>query len=55
MKNLRLWLMALSMLTLFSAPAIEITDAVLAQLNQQVPSVSVTPLPQTQQNPNQGR
>jgi outer membrane protein len=41
--------------TLFSAPAIEITDAVLAQLNQQVPSVSVTPLPQTQQNPNQGR
>lgn len=31
---------------LFSAPAIDITDAVLAALNQQLPSVRVTPLPQ---------
>jgi outer membrane protein len=28
------------------APSIDITNAVLAQLNQQLPSVSVTPLPQ---------
>ena len=35
--------------TLFSAPAIDVTDVVLAQLNQQLPAVSVTPLPQTQQ------
>ena len=41
--------------TLFSAPAVDVTDAVLTQLNQQLPSVSVTPLPQTQQNPSQGR
>ena len=42
--------------TLFSAPAVEITDAVLAQLNQQRPSVSVTPLPQQPQQTNpQGR
>jgi len=41
--------------TLFSAPVVDVTDAVLAQLNQQLPSVSVTPLPQTQQNPSQGR
>ena len=42
--------------TLFSAPAVEITDAVLAQLNQQLPSVSVTPLPQQPQQTNpQGR
>ena len=34
------------------APAIDITNAVLAQLNQQLPSVSVTPLPQPAQ-PNQ--
>ena len=40
---------------LYSAPAVDVTDAVLAQLNQQLPSVSVTPLPQTQQNPSQGR
>lgn len=30
-------------------PAIDITNAVLAQLNQQLPSVSVTPLPAQQQ------
>ena len=35
--------------TLYSAPAIEVTDAVLAQLNQQLPAVSVTPLPQQPQ------
>ena len=38
------------------APALDITNAVLAQLNQQLPSVSVTPLPQQpaqQQNPQQ--
>ena len=31
------------------------TNDVLAQLNHQLPSVSVTPLPQTQQTPQQGR
>lgn len=31
------------------SPAIDITNDVLAQLNQQLPSVSVTPLPQPQQ------
>jgi Skp family chaperone for outer membrane proteins len=41
--------------TLYSAPAVDVTDTVMAQLNQQLPSVSVTPLPQTQQNPSQGR
>lgn len=42
--------------SLFAAPAIEITDAVLAQLNQQLPSVSLTPLPQqAQQQQPQGR
>ena len=42
--------------TLYSAPAVDVTAAVLAQLNQQLPSVSVTPLPQTQQQtPTQGR
>ncbi|HET7710037.1 MAG TPA: OmpH family outer membrane protein [Sphingomicrobium sp.] len=42
--------------TLYSAPAVDVTDAVLAQLNQQLPAVSVTPLPQTQQPaPSQGR
>ena len=43
--------------TLFAAQTIDITDGVLAQLNQQLPAVSVTPLPQQpaqQQNP-QGR
>jgi len=39
--------------TLFSAQAVDITDAVLAQLNQQLPSVSVTPLPQQQQQQQQ--
>ena len=37
--------------TLFSAQAVDVTDAVLAQLNQQLPSVSVTPLPQQAQQP----
>ena len=43
--------------TLFSAQTVDVTDAVLAQLNQQLPSVSVTPLPQQQQQPTnpQGR
>ncbi|HVH48617.1 MAG TPA: OmpH family outer membrane protein [Sphingomicrobium sp.] len=42
--------------TLYSAPAVDVTDAVLAQLNQQLPSVSVTPLPQQQQRSStQGR
>ncbi len=44
--------------TLFAAPALDITNEVLAQLNQQLPSVSVTPLPQQpgQQQPQpQGR
>ena len=40
---------------LFAAPAVEVTDAVLAQLNQQVPAVSVTPLPQQPQQQTQGR
>lgn len=35
--------------TLYAAPAVDVTDVVLAQLNQQLPAVSVTPLPQTQQ------
>jgi Skp family chaperone for outer membrane proteins len=34
---------------LASAPTLDITSEVLAQLNRQVPSVSVTPLPQQQQ------
>lgn len=42
--------------TLFSAQTVDITDAVLAQLNQQLPAVSVTPLPQQPQPANpQGR
>ena len=42
--------------TLYAAPAVDVTDVVLAQLNQQLPSVSVTPLPQQQQPANpQGR
>jgi outer membrane protein len=36
--------------TLASAPTVDVTNDVLAQLNQQLPSVSVTPLPQ---QPNQ--
>jgi Skp family chaperone for outer membrane proteins len=41
---------------LASSPALDVTNDVLAQLNQQLPSVSVTPLPQqpAQQQP-QGR
>ena len=35
--------------TLAIAPSLDITNDVLAQLNQQLPSVSVTPLPQQQQ------
>ena len=35
--------------------AIDITGEVLAALNQQLPSVSVTPLPQQQQSSTQGR
>jgi outer membrane protein len=35
------------------AGALNVTDAVLAALNQQLPSVSVTPLPQQQQQPQQ--
>ena len=34
---------------LASSPALDITNDVLAALNQQLPSVSVTPLPQQQQ------
>ena len=44
--------------TLFSATTVDVTDAVLASLNQQLPSVSVTPLPQQaqpQQTNPQGR
>ena len=42
--------------TIYSAQAVDITDAVLAQLNQQLPAVSVTPLPQQPQQTNpQGR
>ncbi len=42
--------------TLFAAQTIDVTDAVLAQLNQQLPAVSVTPLPQQPQQPKpQGR
>ena len=39
--------------TLARSNAIDVTDAVLAALNQQLPSVSVTPLPQQQQAPQQ--
>ena len=38
-----------------SLAALDITNEVLAQLNQQLPSVSVTPLPQQQQQQPQGR
>jgi Skp family chaperone for outer membrane proteins len=41
--------------TLFAAPALDITNEVLTQLNQQLPSVSITPLPQQQQQQPQGR
>ena len=41
--------------TLASDNAIDITGEVLAALNQQLPSVSVTPLPQQQQSNTQGR
>ena len=41
--------------TLASDNAIDITGEVLAALNQQLPSVSVTPLPQQQQSRPQGR
>lgn len=41
--------------TLASDNAVDITTEVLAALNQQMPSVSVTPLPQQQQNNPQGR
>ena len=39
---------------LYAATNVDITNEVLTQLNQQLPSVSVTPLPQQQQRP-QGR
>ncbi len=41
--------------TLASDPAIDITGEVLTALNQQLPAVSVTPLPQQQQAKPQGR
>ena len=41
--------------TLANAPALDVTADVLAQLNQQLPSVSLTPLPQQQQQQPQGR
>lgn len=42
-------------MTLYAASTVEITNDVLAQLNSQLPSVSVTPLPQQQQRQPQGR
>ena len=42
-------------MTLSSAQALDITNDVLAQINQQLPSVSVTPLPQQQQQQGTGR
>ena len=41
--------------TLARANGVDVTNDVLAQLNQQLPSVSVTPLPQQQQPATQGR
>ena len=41
--------------TLASAANVDVTNDVLAQLNQQLPSVSVTPLPQQQQQQPTGR
>jgi outer membrane protein len=38
-------------MTLASAANVDVTNDVLAQINQQLPSVSVTPLPQQQQQP----
>ena len=38
---------------LASTPAVDVTNDVLAQLNQQLPSLSVTPLPQQQQQQQQ--
>jgi Skp family chaperone for outer membrane proteins len=40
---------------LASSPNLDVTNDVLAQLNQQLPSVSVTPLPQQQQQQPTGR
>jgi Skp family chaperone for outer membrane proteins len=40
---------------MFAAANVDITNEVLSQLNAQLPSVSVTPLPQAQQTPQQGR
>lgn len=40
---------------MFAATNVDITNEVLSQLNAQLPSVSVTPLPQAQQTPQQGR
>ncbi|HEX8214149.1 MAG TPA: OmpH family outer membrane protein [Allosphingosinicella sp.] len=37
--------------TLSAAPGLDVTAEVMAALNQQLPSVSVTPLPQQQQQP----
>lgn len=41
--------------TVYAGPAVDVTNEVLAQLNRQLPSVSVTPLPQSQQQQPQGR
>ena len=41
--------------TLAVSPSVDITNDVLAQLNQQLPSVNVTPLPQQQQQQQQPR
>nr|WP_294167318.1 OmpH family outer membrane protein [uncultured Sphingomonas sp.] len=41
--------------TLAASTGINVTNDVLARLNQQLPSVSVTPLPQNQQQQTQGR
>jgi Skp family chaperone for outer membrane proteins len=40
---------------IYAAPTVEITNDVLAQLNSQLPAVSITPLPQQQQTQTQGR
>ena len=41
--------------TLAVSPSIDVTNDVLAQLNQQLPSVSITPLPQAPQQQPTGR
>lgn len=41
--------------TLQFSPAIDVTNDVIAQLNQTLPSISVTPMPQQQQQRPQGR